>query len=67
MPQTLTFRRITYEYGPSPLRRYQGVFGGYYTWDELEARVRDERGGSPYTVVERLEREDTYGDWKDVT
>ena len=64
MPETLTYRKINYKYGAGP---YTGSREGYLTWDQLEARIRDERWGFPYTVTERLEREDTIGDWKDVT
>lgn len=64
MPETKTYRKITFEYGLGP---WTDSKEGYLTWDQLEARIKDELWACKYTVTERLEREDTIGDWKDVT
>lgn len=62
MSKTITERRITYEYGPNGAD-YTGVFGGEYSWDQLESMIRDDRWGSSYTVIGREERTVVIGDW----
>lgn len=67
MPETKTERRIIYEYGPSPSGDdFKGVFAGFYTWEQLENFIREDRWGGSYRVTARVEREITYGDWTEV-
>lgn len=60
-------RRIVYTYGPKGLLPpFQNAVSGFKTWEELEAKIRDDRWGSPFNIIERQERTITYGEWENV-
>lgn len=63
--ETKIERRIRYEYGPGT-HTYDGVFSGFYTWEQLINDIEDDRWGSPYRIISKEERTVTYSDWKAV-
>lgn len=65
--ETVTERWITYEYGPNGGEKpFVSWVSGPYTWEELIAKIGDERWGSPYRITRRMERMVTYTDWEEV-